>query len=212
MAERKIPDSGYDNATRNRILDVATRLAAQKGFNAVSMRDIAKEVGIQMSSIYYYYDSKSALLEDILARFENGYRHYFDWLKDENMKADSLEMLMDTMFNKEFVEMRDPTGCLGISLLFREQHNHQSVRELAVGLLFEHSIRRLQADFDSLIKKGVIPQSDTKTLATIFMCCVIVCNELRLHEYAGAKPSVDCKAIYGDLKKFIHAALAQGVA
>ena len=211
MLEREIPGSGYENATRNKILDVATKLIARKGFGAVSMRDIAKEVGIQMSSIYYYYDSKDALLEDILSCFENGYKHYFDWLTEANMKADSLETLIDNMFNREFLEMRDPAGCLGMSLIIKEQHNNKSACTRVFELFFDYSIRRLQADFDGLIKKGIIPQSDTKMMATILMCCVITFNDIRIHEYTGTKPPIDCMVLYSNLKSFITSALTLGM-
>ena len=209
IAERVIPVSG--NTTKSRILDVARELIAQKGFSAVSMRDIAKKVGIKMSSIYYYYEGKEALLEDILADFKSDYEGYFDWLTGENMKADSLETLMDTMFNKEFIEMRNPKACLGMSLIIKEQHNNNSVRDLALELFFDYSIRRLRADFDSLAQKGVIPPSDTKATAAVFMCCVLICNELRIHEYTGAKPPLACEAVYAGLKKMLSSALMRGV-
>ena len=210
MPQRERPCPG-NTKTRNRILDVTTELIAQKGFSAVSMRDIAKKVGIQMSSIYYYYESKGALLEDILERFKNGYKEYFDWLTKANMKADSLETLLDNMFHKEFTDMRNPAACLGMSLILKEQHNNKTARKCAFELLFQHSIWRIQADFDKLIRKGVIPPSDTKMIATILMCCVVICNDMRVHEYAGAKPPLDCKEVYAGVKKFIQSALMQGM-
>ncbi|MCL1859282.1 MAG: TetR/AcrR family transcriptional regulator [Oscillospiraceae bacterium] len=208
MADREIPGSGYDNETKNKILDVATELFALKGFGSVSMRDIAKEVGIKMSSIYYYYEGKEALLEDVLARFEKGYRHYFDWLTAMNKKADSLETLMDNMFNKEFIEMRDPMGCLGMSLAIKEQHNNKSARRCVFKLFYEFSVKRMQADFDRLIKKGIIPPSDTKTIARLFMFCVIASNDIRLHEYAGTESPMDTAEIYKGLKNMITNSLA----
>lgn len=211
MSMREIPDMHYDNETKNKILDESTKLFALKGYDAVSMRDIAKVVGVKISSIYYYYESKEALMEEILARFEKGYRHYFDWMTNMNAKAESLEELMDNMFNKEFLEMLNPMGCLGISLAVKEQHDNESARRLVFELLHEHSIRLMQADIDRLIEKGIIPPSDTKTIATLFMFCVMVGNDIRLHEYAGTKPPIDCTEMYGSLKKFLTAALARGI-
>lgn len=58
-----------DNQARRRreILDVAARLFAERGFNGTSMDDIAKELGILKGSLYYWIDSKEALLEEVLA-------------------------------------------------------------------------------------------------------------------------------------------------
>jgi len=207
MAEREIPHYIYDNETKNKILNTATKLFALKGFGAVSMRDIAKAVGIKTSSIYHYYEGKDALFEEIMARFEKGYRNYFDWLTDLNRKADSLETLMDNMFNKEFTEMQDPIGCLGMSLAIKEQHNNESARRRVFGLLCEHSVNCMKKDFDRLIEKGIIPPSDTKMIATLFMFGVMAQNDLRLHEYAGIKPPLDSVEIYGYMKRMVTMAL-----
>ncbi|MDL2280742.1 TetR/AcrR family transcriptional regulator [Selenomonadales bacterium OttesenSCG-928-I06] len=210
MSVREIPSLGYDSETRNKILDIASEHFALKGFDAVSMRDIAKAVGIKMSSIYYYYESKEALLEDVLSRFEEGYRLYFDWLSNVNSKVESLEELMDNMFNKEFLEMLNPPACLGISLAIKEQHNNEVARRRVFELLYEHSIRLMKADFDRLIEKGIIPPSDTKTIATIFMFCVMVGNDISIHQWAGANPPIDSKELYRNMKKILTASLLQG--
>jgi AcrR family transcriptional regulator len=208
MQEREIPGWGYNSYTRNKILDEAARLIALKGFTAVTMRDIAAAVGINMSSIYYYYESKESLLKDIISRFEHGYRHYFDWLAKENKNAASLEELMDNLFNKEFVEMSNLMACLGMSLTIKEQHNSEAARELAFNLFFEHSIKLMQADFDRLVEKGIIAPADTKTIAMLIMACVIVGNDIRIHEYDGVKPPIDCTEMYMGLKNFIISALS----
>ena len=210
MAERRIQNSWYDGETRNKILDESLKLFAIKGFSAVSVRDIAKVVGIRTSSLYNYYESKDALLKDVIARFESGYRHYFDWLSNENMKVNSLEELMDNMFNKEFMEMRDPIGCLGMSLVTKEQHNNETVRQCAFELFGNLSINSLKADFDRLIEKGILPKSDTRIVATIFILCVIDINNVRLHEYSGVKIPVDCAEIYSGLRKFFTTILTHG--
>jgi len=211
MKKREIPGSGYDNETKNRILDEATKLFALNGFGAVSIRDIAKASETQTSTIYYYYESKEFLLEDVLSRFEKDYRHYFEWLKGANMKADSLEELMDNMFNKEFLKMLDPMSCLGMSLAIKEHHHSASARKCFFELFLAHSISYMQADFDNLAKKGVIPPSNTKIIAAIFMFCVMAGNDVRIHEYAGVKPPIDCSELYSDLKIFLTSALKKGV-
>ena len=210
MPDRKIPGSAYDSETRNKILDETTKFIALKGFGAVSMREIAKATGIKTSSIYHHYDSKDALMADILARFESGYRHYIEWLAAENRKADSLEKVMDNMFNKEFTNMLNPMACLGMSIAVKEQHNNELARSLVFDLFFQYSIQSFQAAFDSLAEKGVIPPGNTRIIATLLMFFVLVSNDIRVHEYIGAEVPVDCAAMYGDLRKTLTAALQAG--
>lgn len=210
MPEREIPDLSYDNETRNKILDTATEFFALKGVDAVSLRDIAKTVGIKMSSIYYYFESKEALIEDVLSRFEEGYIHYEQWQMDVNLKAESLEELMDNMFNEEFLEMRNPKTCFGMSVATREQHNNESARRRVFELFFKNSIISLQAVFDRLIEKGIIPSSDTKTIATLFIFFVMISNDMSIHEYMGAKPPLDRKEMFASLRTFMTSALMNG--
>lgn len=208
--ERDIPSSGYDNETKNKILDIATELFALKGYDAVTMRDIAGAVGIKMSSIYYYYEGKEALIEDVLSRFKEGYIHYIDWLSQVNAKAESLEELMDNMFNKEFMEMLNPASYFGVSLAIKEQHKIEAARKCVFELFYEYSIDSMQKDFDRLIEKGAIPPADTKMIATIFMFSVIVGNDICIQQYSGMKPPIDYKEMYGSLRKFLTAILVQG--
>lgn len=48
------------------IIQEAMRLFSEKGFAAVSMRDLADAAGIKASTIYYYYESKQALFQDMI--------------------------------------------------------------------------------------------------------------------------------------------------
>jgi AcrR family transcriptional regulator len=48
------------------VLDKAASLFASRGFAATSLKDVADAVGLQRSSIYYYYPNKDALLKELI--------------------------------------------------------------------------------------------------------------------------------------------------
>jgi len=50
---------------RNEIIAVSTRLFAVQGFAHTTMRQIAAAAGLHQSSVYYYFSSKEAVLEEI---------------------------------------------------------------------------------------------------------------------------------------------------
>jgi AcrR family transcriptional regulator len=62
-------DGVESGETGARIRDAATRLIARQGFAAVSMRQIAAEVGVQVGTIYLYVDDKQALLSGLILGF-----------------------------------------------------------------------------------------------------------------------------------------------
>ena len=51
---------------REQIIDAAMRVFAQKGFLKATNKDIAREAGITPGLIYYYFESKDALLNAIV--------------------------------------------------------------------------------------------------------------------------------------------------
>ena len=55
-------------STRERILDVAERLFAQKGLAGTAVRDIARDAGLTAPSLYNHFDGKQALYEAVLTR------------------------------------------------------------------------------------------------------------------------------------------------
>ena len=52
--------------TAQKILDAALGLFAKKGYDAVSVDEIAKAVGIKAPSIYNHFDSKQEIFDAIV--------------------------------------------------------------------------------------------------------------------------------------------------
>ena len=55
--------------TTRRILDTAADLFAHKGFDGVSVRELAEKAGIRESSVYNHFKSKSDILEALFNEF-----------------------------------------------------------------------------------------------------------------------------------------------
>lgn len=54
---------------RERIIDAAAALAAEGGFDAVQMRDVAERAGVALGTLYRYFPSKVHLLVSTLYRY-----------------------------------------------------------------------------------------------------------------------------------------------
>lgn len=53
-------------ATRRRVLDAAARVLMDQGYAATRLGDIADQAELQAGSLYYYFDSKEQLVEEVL--------------------------------------------------------------------------------------------------------------------------------------------------
>jgi AcrR family transcriptional regulator len=54
--------------TRERILDVAEKLFAEHGLALTSLRSITAEAGVNLAAVNYHFQSKEALIKEVLAR------------------------------------------------------------------------------------------------------------------------------------------------
>lgn len=72
-------------AGRTLILDTAARLFRHKGYAATSLRDIASACGMKAGSLYYHFESKDAIITEVL---RIGVAHVFDAIRGAVDKLD----------------------------------------------------------------------------------------------------------------------------
>jgi AcrR family transcriptional regulator len=63
------PKSSQHEIRRDEILDVAAQCFADRSYPAASMNDIASAGGTSKARLYHYYESKEAILFDLLDRY-----------------------------------------------------------------------------------------------------------------------------------------------
>lgn len=63
------PKSSQHELRRDEILDVAAQCFADRSYPAASMNDIAAAGGTSKARLYHYYESKEAILFDLLDRY-----------------------------------------------------------------------------------------------------------------------------------------------
>lgn len=68
---------------RSQILEAAAVLFAERGYEGVSMRDIANAVGVTQANLYYHFQGKADLIEATLAHVFGANAERLDgWLAD----------------------------------------------------------------------------------------------------------------------------------
>lgn len=74
MPDSPLSPKEASSSGRDRVLEEAGRLFRTRGYNAVTMRDIADEVGIRQASLYYHFASKEHLFVAVTERMFERHR------------------------------------------------------------------------------------------------------------------------------------------
>src|SRR5215470_4071586 len=86
-------------STRTEILDAAWELARAQGLAGLSLRDVARRIGMRAPSLYWYFDSKHAIYD---AMFAEANRQLLARLAERDWPADPRALLRLTA--RVFVE------------------------------------------------------------------------------------------------------------
>src|SRR5262249_24851292 len=75
---------------KDQITQVATSKFREKGYRAVSMRELAGHVGIEAASFYNHFDSKESILKEICFRMANEFFTGIEEALKEEKKIDKM--------------------------------------------------------------------------------------------------------------------------
>ncbi len=114
---------------RTNILECATELFYQRGYDAVGVQEIVDRAGTTKPTLYYYFKSKYGLLESIIDRF---YTEFLERLKQASVyQGDISETLYETC--KEYLKLAIENKTLylfTLSLIYsaRENDSYRAIR------------------------------------------------------------------------------------
>ena len=155
------------NTTKERILDVSLELFSQRGYSAVSIRDICKGVGIKESSVYYHFENKQNIFDVLLDRFSEIAKGMMAQLENgltegQNSFSDGINTVSNCFFEQYL--MNDFCNRV-MRIMFIEQFNNESVRKL-----YQHWLMEEPLTFNSNIVSvfmiiGIIPNCCSEYLA-----------------------------------------------
>ncbi|WP_400237994.1 TetR/AcrR family transcriptional regulator [Methanobrevibacter smithii] len=143
--------------TKDKIFDMALDLFSKKGYDSVSVRTIASEVGIKESSIYNHYSSKKDILMSILNYFEEYFKG--NPLDDENIRKlleenpeefyhQGSEMFKQQIFEEKILKI--------MKLIFVQMYQIDEVKEFFLREILGGSTDFWSDVFEILIQKNVI--------------------------------------------------------
>jgi AcrR family transcriptional regulator len=88
MKKPSLKSGRKSDETRARMLEAALALFRKRGFESTTMRDIAEEAGAALGAVYYYFDSKDAL---VMAFYERAQMELTPLVEEALSKTSKLE-------------------------------------------------------------------------------------------------------------------------
>lgn len=94
-----------DMSTKDKILKISHKLFADKGFNGVSIREIAKECDVNIAAINYHFSNKENLyietIRSSMVQTQNNIKKMYDELPEKNIEAMVIAVFDFFMENSE---------------------------------------------------------------------------------------------------------------
>lgn len=191
--------------TRNKIIQCALDLFSVKGYEGVSMRDIAAEVGIKAASIYKHFSNKEEIYSAIVELFQNKTELIFQAPIENEQKYLSItpEAISEMMKQVFSVYVRDPflSKCRKLFLISGFEREE-------IGSLFARSFVQIPIAYNTHIfqmlldacKENKEQKWDAQIMAYQFYTPVLII--IQEYDYKALSLEDAIKRIDGCVKQF----------
>ncbi len=139
LTPRELLKARKQAQVREEIVRVAAKLFAEQGYRAVTIDDIANELGFTKSAVYYYFDNKAQILWHIYEEIYDSYISMVSAIRDAHLSPRAAMQRIIHQHAMWVIERRDWTA-----IYFREESElSDEQREV---------IRRRKRDYDAIIE------------------------------------------------------------
>ena len=143
--------------TKAKIMDVALHMFSERGYEAVSIRDICSDVGIKESILYYHFKNKQDILDSLFSRFEEQIGSLLNVLHSpdawNNSRRPSFEWI-DTYFFDQYLFDHFCNRMMRLMLI--EQLHNKDIQQKYNRWLFEEPYKIEMSVFETLSQLGVM--------------------------------------------------------
>ena len=189
--------------TKETILFESLKLFADKGYDGVTVRDIAAEVGIKQSSLYKHYKSKQEIFDTLVDTMQSRFRDAATSFQLPNGELREMAREYATGGNEVLKKissdifcfyLKDPYASQFRKMLSIEKYKNEEIdrryREVYIDTAISYQARL----FEEMIKQGFMRQASPEVMALQFFSPIF----LLLNKYDGiAEKEKEAKEILG---------------
>ena len=174
-------------STKEKLRIKALHLFASYGYDAVSVAQIAKAVGIQAPSLYKHYASKEDIFHAIIKEMEQRYAQHAAKLHINGTDAETDMMLYEQITDDQLVDMglhmfsyflHDEYESSFRKMLNMERYHNKQLADLFQKQYFEDAIAYQTMIFQHLMQAKILKPGNPKTTAIQFYAPIFLLLEL----------------------------------
>ncbi len=177
---------------KGRILNTAISLIAEKGYNAVGVREIAKNADVSISMISYYFNGKMGILKEIMNIFFSKYLEMLESTVDNELSPN--ENLQNLFVNISRLISENHDICKIVFLAIpHDNHELQDFKMEKVPCLINPSLKLYQSlgfDINDRVRLSIVGPTISHMLFSHFF------NKPIVKEVFGTEIDLSSKNIY----------------
>lgn len=169
--------------TKEIILFKALKLFADNGYDGVTVRDIASEVGIMQSSLYKHYKSKQEIFDTLVQTMQTQFKeasvtfHLPEGALDEmaNEYANGGNSVLKNISSSIFhYYLKDPYASQFRKMLSIERYKDKEIERIYREIFIDTAISYQTTLFREMIEQGFMRKADPEIMALQFFAPIFV--------------------------------------
>lgn len=141
--------------TEEKIIEAATKLFIQKGFDGTKTRDIAEEAGLNIASLHYYFRSKEKLFEIVASKAIQELSNKLTQVLGEDLELDEKIQKFVSVYSDFLLD----NPYLPLFVLTEAQSNPERFESV---MDIKTKLSTLQKQLDQLKEQGAIIDIDIR--------------------------------------------------
>jgi len=154
--------------TKKKIFDTALTLFAEQGYKSTTMRQIAKEIGIQQSAIYNHFKNKEDILNTAIDRLAKSNLINIFENKEPQVLYKKGRLLLKNISNMFKLISYDTKTDLLFRFMMQELFNNEQLRHFYNEEFYQKNVKKLSAIFFMMMQEDMIISTDPLLLANEF--------------------------------------------
>ncbi|MBO7614449.1 MAG: TetR/AcrR family transcriptional regulator [Bacilli bacterium] len=151
--------------TREKILENALDMFANKGYEGTNIRELSDALGVSKGAMYRHYESKEQLWDSVISKVEVEYEKNIGSYKEMPEIPNSTDELKELTLRMMSNSMHDPNLIKYRKMLVREQYKDEKTAILSDQYFLTNILDIYKEIFKGMMGKKLLKQDDYEILA-----------------------------------------------